>query len=192
VAGTAIMRLGALPLATALLLAGCGQPQPAAAPAQAPQQVAAAPAGPALPALTGRVVDQANLLSPAEEAGLTADLAALEARTTDQLVIVTVPSLGGQAIADYGMALGNRWQIGQRGKDNGLLIIVAPTERQARIELGLGLARIIPNARAQAIMDEAMLPHFRRSEWHGGIRAGMEALIGDLVANEHVPRRGRQ
>jgi uncharacterized protein len=180
------------PLALALLLAGCGQPQQAAAPAANATASSPGPAAAPAPllALTGRVVDAANLLTPAEEAALTRDLAALEARTTDQIAIATVPSLGGREIGAYGTALGNEWHLGQRGKDNGLIILVAPNERRAHIALGFGIERIVPDARAQAIMDGDMLPHFRRGEWHAGIRAGMEALIADLVAHEHEPRRG--
>src|SRR6185436_8797753 len=98
----------------------------------------AAPApAPALPALTGRVVDMADLLSPGEEAALTRRLAALERRTSDQLVIVTTRSLGGRSIEEYGLRLGNGWHIGQRGRDNGVLLIVAPREHLTRIEVGM-------------------------------------------------------
>jgi uncharacterized protein len=178
------------PLALASLLVSCGQPQQAAAPAPNTNVSVLAAAPAPLLALTGRVVDAANLLTPAEEAALTRDLAALEARTTDQVVIATVPSLGGREIGAYGAALGNEWHLGQRGKDNGLIILVAPSERRVHIALGFGIERIIPDTRAQAIIDRDILPHFRRGEWHAGIRAGMEAVIGDLIAHEHEPRRG--
>ena len=78
------------------------------------------------PTLVGRVVDEASLLSPTDRAALTETLAKLEAQTTDQLVIVTLKSLQGTTIEDYGYQLGRRWQIGQKGKDNGVLLIVAP------------------------------------------------------------------
>src|SRR4051812_25680448 len=120
-------------LAVALGLAGCGQasaPSAANRAAAAPAPAAAPAAG--LPERTGRVVDNANLLTPAEEAGIGAQLAALESRTGDQLVVVTTPSLGGQTISQYGLALGNHWHVGQTGRDNGVLLIVAPTEHQVR------------------------------------------------------------
>jgi uncharacterized protein len=161
----------------------------AKAPAPAPAPAARSTAD--FPALSGRVVDRAELLTPAQEAALSRDLEALERRTTDQMVIVTVPSLGGRDIAEYGRALGTHWGIGQRGKDNGLLLIVAPNERQARVALGLGIARIVSDARAQAIMDQLMIPRFREGQYHAGIRAATQVLIAELIAREHEPRRGR-
>ena len=141
------------------------------------------------PPLTGRVVDQANLLSPAEEAYLTERLAALEARTTDQLVVVTMPSLGGRTIEAFGMALGNHWGIGQRGKDNGVLLIVVPAERKVRIEVGYGLEQILTNARASAIIHADLIPQFRQSRWYEGVRAGTRSIIATLVEREREPRR---
>jgi uncharacterized protein len=176
----------------ALTLCACNEAPTAnavAAPVQAPVPPARSTAD--FPALSGRVVDRAEILTPAEEAALSRDLEALERRTSDQLVIVTVPSLGGREIADYGMALGTHWGIGQRGKDNGLLLIVAPNDRQARIELGIGIARIISDARAQEIMNQLIIPRFREGQYHAGIRAATQALIAELIAHEHEPRRGR-
>jgi uncharacterized membrane protein YgcG len=190
--------------AWALCLAGC---EAAAPPAEAPPAAdeneaaatnAAEPAANAaaaaseFPALTGRVVDGAELLSPEEEARLTSRLAQLEARTSDQVVLVTVETLGGRAIEDYGLALGRHWQIGQGGNDNGVLLIVAPNERRTRIEVGFGLQRILTNARARAIVDEDLLPHFREARWSAGITAGTEAISDLLIEHEREPRRGRR
>lgn len=135
-----------------------------------------------LPPLTGRVVDMANLLTPDEEAGLTARLAAFEAQTTNQLVIVTTPGLLGEPIEAYGLRLGNGWGIGQRGRNNGVLLIVAPTEQRTRIEVGRGLERVLTNDEAAAIIRDALLPHFRASRWRQGIEAGTEAIIAQLSA----------
>lgn len=184
------MKTPATLFALGLALAGCG----VATTSSAANQVAA-PAAPApaadLPALTGRVVDNAGLLTPAEEAGLTAQLAALEQRTTDQLVVVTTPSLGQRTIEQYGLALGNGWHIGQRGKDNGVLLIVAPTEHRVRIEVGYGLEAILTNARAQQIIDGAIVPQFRQSHWRDGIAAGTQAIVATLVAHANEPRQRR-
>jgi len=181
-------------LALGLALAACGS---TAAPAAADRAAASAPAtapapAPDLPALTGRVVDSAALLTPAEKAGIAEDLAALERRTTDQLVVVTTPSLGGRTIDQYGLALGNGWHIGQRGKDNGVLLIVAPTERRVRIEVGYGLEAILTNARAQQIIDQAILPQFRQGRWYDGITAGTQEIVATLVAHADEPRRRRR
>jgi len=173
-----------------LALAGCGS---ASAPAAA-NQVPTAASAPAtdLPALTGRVVDNAALLTPAQEAALTEESAALERRTSDQLVVVTTPSLGGRPIEQYGLALGNSWHIGQRGKDNGVLLIVAPTERKVRIEVGYGLEAILTNARAAQIIDESIVPRFRESNWHEGIEGGSRAIVATLVAHADEPRQRRR
>jgi uncharacterized protein len=179
-----------------LLLAACGGSEavPANAQAEAPAANASAPA-PAeasFPALTGRVVDNANLLSPAEETQLGTELAALERRTSDQLVIVTVPSLNGQTIEAFGLALGRHWGIGQRGKDNGVLLIVAPAERKVRIEVGYGLEAILTNARAQEIIDRDILPAFREGNYSQGIAAGTHQIAATLVAEENQPRGRRR
>jgi uncharacterized protein len=93
------------------------------------------------PALTGRVVDEAGILDPATKAALEQKLADFEAKTTGQLVVVTVKSLQGTSIEDYGYQLGRFWQIGQKDKNTGALLIIAPNERKVRIEVGYGLYR---------------------------------------------------
>jgi len=149
----------------------------------------AAPAGAqTFPQLTGRVVDRAGLLSSAEEARLSADLAALERRTTDQVVIVTVPSLEGRSIEAFGRALGNIWGIGQRGRDNGVLLIVAPAERKTRIEVGYGLEAILTNGRAARIIERDMVPRFRESRWFAGIAGGTRSIIATLIEHEDEVR----
>ena len=96
-------------------------------------------AAPTFPALTGRVVDDAHVLKPETEAKLDQDLQALEERTHRQLVVVTLPSLQGDDIADYGYQLGRAWGIGRAGKNDGALFIVAPSEHKVRVEVGYGL-----------------------------------------------------
>lgn len=184
------MRAPTLSLAAlALLFAACGDAPATQAAANA--SVPAAP-GTGFPALTGRVVDQANLLSPAEEAGLAARLEALERRTTDQLVIVTVPSLNGRTIEEFGLSLGRHWRIGRRGRDNGVLLIVAPSERKVRIEVGYGLEAILTNARAGEIIRSAMLPALAQGRWYPAIEAGTRGIIETLIAHEDEPRRRRR
>src|SRR5262249_27211905 len=91
------------------------------------------------PTPTGRVVDDAGILDAATRAALTEKLAALEAKTTDQLVVATVKSLQGTSVEDYANRLFRQWKLGQAGKNNGVLLLVAPTERKVRIEVGYGL-----------------------------------------------------
>lgn len=144
--------------------------------------VAQAPAATSLtfPSLTGRVVDGGNLLSAAERAALTSDLADLEAKTTAQLVVVTLPSLQGTTIEDYGYQLGRGWKIGQKDKDSGVLLIVAAVERKVRIEVGYGLEGTLTDATTKLIIENTILPAFRTGDFGLGIRNGT-AQIAQLL-----------
>jgi uncharacterized protein len=147
--------------------------------------LAAPAAAQTFPALTGRVVDDAGMLSEGTRAVLTRELAELEAKTTHQLVVVTVKSLQGRSIEDYGVRLGRAWQIGQKGRNNGVLLIVAPNERKVRIEVGYGLEGELTDAVAKLIIEERILPNFRQGNMVGGIVGGTEEIIqvlsGDSV-----------
>jgi uncharacterized protein len=134
------------------------------------------------PALSGRVVDQANLLDPAQEAELGAKLEALERASTRQLVVVTLPNLGGRSIEEYGVGLGRAWHIGQQGANNGVVLIVAVEERKVRIEVGYGLEGIMTDALSSRIIREAITPRFREGDYPGGINAGADAIIEQLQA----------
>jgi uncharacterized protein len=139
------------------------------------------PAGYAFPALTGRVVDKADLLAPAQDAALAARSAALEKATGHQFVVVTVADLGGHAIEDYGRTLGNYWHVGRRQANDGVLLLVAPAERKVRIEVGHGLESTLTNARAAAIIARDILPAFRTGDLPGGIAAGAAAIARTLT-----------
>ncbi len=141
-------------------------------------------ADPVFPALTGRVVDEARLLDPAVAARLEAKLARLEARTTDQFVVVTVKSLMGHDMDSYGLRLGNTWGIGRKDKNNGVLLIVAPNERKVRIEVGYGLEATLTNGISRLILDEFILPAFRRGDFNEGIERGVDKIIRVLTASE--------
>jgi uncharacterized protein len=145
--------------------------------------LAAVAATPDFPALTGRVVDQAGLIDAGNEAAISGKLQALEAATTDQLVVVTLTSLGGFEIADYGYQLGRAWGIGQKGKDNGVLLIVAPNERKVRIEVGYGLEGTLTDALSSLILNTVILPRFKAGDMQGGIVAGVDALIDGLTTD---------
>jgi uncharacterized protein len=134
------------------------------------------------PALTGRVVDDAHLLTPEQVQDLTSKSAALEAQKGVQLVIATVPSLQGYPIEDYGYRLGRAWGIGQKGKDNGVILLVAPNEHKVRIEVGYGSTAYLTDAMSGLIIREAILPHFKQNppDYGGGIEAGTDALIKQL------------
>lgn len=129
------------------------------------------------PTLTGRVVDEARILSPAQKGEIEAKLSALETKTTDQFVVVTLNSLQGTDIADYGYQLGRAWGIGQKGKNNGVLLIIAPNERAVRIEVGYGLEGDLTDAVTHLIIQNAILPRFRESDFAGGISRGVDDVI---------------
>jgi uncharacterized protein len=135
-----------------------------------------AAAEPNYPQLTGRVVDDANLLSLDERAELDADLKALEDKSSDQLVVVTSPSLQGFTIEDFGYQLGRHWGIGAKEKDNGVLLIVAPNERKVRIEVGRGLEPILTDAMSKVVINGAILPRFRTGDYAGGIKEGVKGI----------------
>ncbi len=142
--------------------------------------IAPVSAAPSFPALTGRVVDDAHILSAANVSDITARLAALEAKTSRQLLVVTVPSLGGYEISDYGYQLGRKWGIGQAKLNNGALFIIAPTEHRARIEVGYGLEPILTDAFSSIILQTAVLPRFRTGDFDGGVAGGVNALVQQL------------
>jgi len=145
--------------------------------------VTAAYAEPKFPPLTGRVVDEAHLLTPADKAAIEADLKALETKSSDQLVIYTTNSLQGYPIEDFGYQLGRAWGIGQKGTNNGVLLIVAPKDRKVRIEVGRGLEPQLTDLMTSLIVRNTILPEFRRGSFSAGIKAGVrdikDVMLGD-------------
>jgi len=149
-----------------------------------------AAAQPVFPELTGRVVDGAGLLGADERERLRIDLEALEAKSTDQLVVVTLPSLQGYEIEEFGYRLGRHWSIGQAGKDNGVLLIIAPNDRKVRIEVGRGLEPLLTDALSNMIVQNAILPKFRGGDFPAGIRAGVRDITSVLLGDaEEVKSR---
>ena len=132
------------------------------------------------PALTGRVVDQENLLSEATETRLTQWLAGLEAAKRTQVVVVTLPSLQDTNIEDYGYQLGRHWSIGEAGKNTGVLLIVAPNQRAVRIEVGYGLEGTLTDALSHVIIERDLLPAFRSGNFEQGIVSGTASLLRTL------------
>ncbi len=146
----------------------------------------AASAEPKFPPLTGRIVDNAHLLTPADRAAIESDLKALEDKSSDQLVVYTTNSLQGYPIEDYGYQLGRAWGIGQKGTNNGVILIVAPQDRKIRIEVGRGLEPQMTDLLSNLIIQNRILPRFKRGEFSAGIKAGVEdirdVLLGDADA----------
>jgi uncharacterized protein len=134
------------------------------------------------PQLTGRVVDDAHLLTPAQVQDLTSKSEALEASTKRQFVVATVPSLEGRTIEDYGYRLGRTWGIGQKGKDDGVILLVAPNEHKVRIETGYDARVFLTDAVSSVIIREAILPHFKQNppDYGGGIEEGADQVIKQM------------
>ena len=132
------------------------------------------------PPLTGRVVDAANLLDPAQEAALSQKLEALDTQSGRQLVVATIPSLEGRTIEDYGYRLGREWGIGSKEEDDGVLLIVAPNERKVRIETGYGARVFLTDALSSVIIRNAITPRFKAGDMPGGIDAGVDAIAEQM------------
>ncbi|HTI67203.1 MAG TPA: TPM domain-containing protein, partial [Caulobacteraceae bacterium] len=126
-------------------------------------------AAPKFPALSGRVVDDAHMLPAPVVVDLTAKLQALQDKTSRQLVVVTVPSLQGYEIEEFGYQLGRAWGIGQKGINNGALFIVAPTEHKVRIEVGYGLEGVVTDALSSVILQTQVLPKFKAGDMPAGV-----------------------
>src|SRR6195952_2802659 len=146
------------------------------------------------PPLTGRVVDTAGMIDAPSKEHLEQMLRAHEELTTEQVVVVTLPDLQGSTIEDYGYQLGRHWGIGQKGKDNGALLVVARDERKVRIEVGYGLEDRLTDAQSSVIISQIITPAFKQGDFVGGISKGTEAMVqvlgGDPLAEPVVGASG--
>lgn len=125
----------------------------------------------------GPVLDLAEIIPDASERSLDSRLRHFYDRTCRSVVVATVPTLKGKAIESYATNLFNRWGIGSADRDDGILLLVAPTERKVRIEVGLGLEQAMPNAVAAAIIQHNMTPSYRAGDFPGGIAHGIDAIL---------------
>jgi uncharacterized protein len=144
------------------------------------QLAAPAFADPVFPKLTGRVSDAAGVLPADTVAALEAKLKALEDTTGTQLVVATVPDLQGYEIDEFGYQLGRAWGIGQKGTNNGAILLIAPAQRKLRIEVGYGLEGVLTDAVSSRIIRQAIVPRFKAGDMAGGIAAGTDQLIALL------------
>jgi uncharacterized protein len=134
------------------------------------------------PVLTGHVVDQADILSPAARGSCEKKLADFEQKTSIQIVVATVGSLGGQEIEPYATALFREWKLGQAIKNNGVLFLVAPHEHRVRIEVGFGLEETLTNATSKRILDEIVVPRLKAGDFDNGVARGVDEIIAVLTA----------
>ena len=144
------------------------------------------------PPLTGRVVDNAEILSQETQARLTALLAEHEKQTGNQVVVATVKDLQGDDVRDYGYQLGRAWGIGQKGKDNGVLILVSLNPHRADIEVGYGLEGTLTDVQSKLITENVMKPAFKQGDYDGGMLAGtvdvLRTLGGKPSGAESIPQ----
>jgi uncharacterized protein len=135
------------------------------------------------PPLTGRVADQANIIPQDVSDRITPKLASLEAKSGIQLVVATVQSLDGDDIEPYANALFRAWGLGEKQKNNGVLLVVAPNERKVRIEAGYGLEGTLTDALSKIIITNAMAPRFKTGDFGGGIERGVDDIITVLTTD---------
>jgi uncharacterized protein len=133
------------------------------------------------PPLTGRIVDQANIIPPVVRGSMEAKLAELESKSGIQLVVATVNSLDGQEIEPYANELFRTWKLGEKAKNNGVLLLVAPNQRRVRIEVGYGLEGTLTDALSRIIIANAIAPRFKNGDFGGGISRGVDDIITVLT-----------
>lgn len=145
---------------------------------------------------SARIHDEASLLQPAERQALENKIAAFELETSNQIVVSTFPSLDGESLEDFSIRLAEKWKIGQKDKDNGIILLIFPDDRKMRIEVGYGLEGVVPDALASRIMDERLRPAFRQGQFYAGIDAAVDGLMaatkGEYTAPPSSAQGGRR
>jgi len=145
------------------------------------------------PALTGRVVDEAHILTADQVTILSNRLRDFEDQSGHQMAIATVPSLQGADIRDFGYQLGRVWALGKKDKNDGVLVLVAPNEHKVSIEVGYGLEGDLTDALSSVIINQAMVPKFKAGNYFGGLYAGVDDIRGLVVAGlQLVGQRWRE
>lgn len=144
-----------------------------------------------VPALKGRVNDYANMLSPETVSALDAKLAEFERQDSTQVVVITIPTLEGEEIEEFSIRVAEQWKIGQKKKDNGVILMIAKEERRMRIEVGWGLEGTLTDLRAGRIIDNVIAPSFKAGEYDRGVTEGVDAIIqtvrGEYTATDAPP-----
>jgi uncharacterized protein len=147
-----------------------------------------------VPKLQGHVNDYANMISPSAKAELEKELTSFEQTDSTQIVILTIPSLEGEVLGEFSIKAAEAWKIGQKGKDNGIIITVAKQEKKIRVEVGRGLEGVLTDLAAGRIVNLVIEPRFKRGDFDGGFVAGVHSLIdatrGEFKADKnHLPKK---
>ncbi|MEA2599610.1 MAG: uncharacterized protein QOF89_602 [Acidobacteriota bacterium] len=140
-----------------------------------------------IPPLTGRIVDQFNLIPAEQRQRIETKLAQFEQQTGDQVAVLTVDSLDGEAIEDYANKVGRAWALGQKGKDNGVLLLVSKNDRKMRMEVGYGLEPVLTDLQTKVIQDEVIIPYFKKGDYGSGIEAGVDAILSTIQGKPFTP-----
>jgi uncharacterized protein len=143
-----------------------------------------------VPPLRGRINDYAGMIQPDKARELEGRLADFERDTGHQIAVLTIPSLKGDALEDFSIRVAENWKIGQKGFDNGAILLIARDEHKLRIEVGYGLEGVLPDAIANRIINEVIVPRFRQNNYSGGIEAGVNAIL-QVTKGEPLPERAR-
>ena len=159
-----------------LLLTALATPLPACSQAAVPAQADKL-------RFTGYVVDQAHVLSRGARRRPTEALGRLQRRTGHQFAVVTVAGLGGESVEAFTRRLANRWGVGRRGMDDGVVLLVAPSEHQVRVEVGRGLAPALPDAFCRQLLDRRVIPLLKSDDYDAGVEAGVQAIAARLSAD---------
>jgi uncharacterized protein len=139
-----------------------------------------------VPTLSGRIVDLARILPAEVAADLVHELEAHEAKTGNQVAVLTLPSLEGEPLEEFSHRVATTWKLGQKGTDNGALLLVAMKERRIRIEVGYGLEGALTDARSAQIIRNHIVPRFRAGDLQGGIATGVRAILGTIEGTYSV------
>ncbi len=140
-----------------------------------------------VPYLTGRVNDTANLIPQDQRQRIEAQLAQFEKQTGDQVAVLTVDSLDGEAIEDYANKVGRTWALGQKGKNNGAILLVSKNDRKMRIEVGYGLEPVLTDLQTSLIQNQVIIPHFKQNDFGTGIEAGVNAILSTIQGKPVQP-----
>jgi uncharacterized protein len=144
-----------------------------------------------VPHLEARVTDMAGVLTREQIAALEARLAELERTDSTQLAVLIIPSLQGEVLEDFSERVATQWKLGQRGRDNGALLLISMKERRIRIEVGYGLEPTLTDALSRRIIQNEIGPLFREGQFYAGIDAGLTAMIQAVRGNyQATPSRG--
>jgi len=142
----------------------------------------------AVPVLTARVTDLTGTLNTSQRNKLEGELQAIEARSSSQIAILMVPTTQPESIEQYAIRVVDAWKLGQKGKDNGLLLLVAKNDRKVRIEVGYGLEGVIPDAIARRVIDERITPRLKQGDFAGGLTTGIEQLASLIEGRSTVEK----